>query len=91
MTEFAIVGLGSWGLCVLERAVSRARRTTAPIRLHVVEPGATDPVPAGETPDLKFFRRLWRGPLIANIILEGVRDFEGKPVRATATTYAGLM
>jgi N-ethylmaleimide reductase len=34
--------------------------------LHVVEPGATDPVPAGETPDLKFFRRLWRGPLIAN-------------------------
>jgi serine/threonine-protein phosphatase CPPED1 len=32
-----------------------------------------------------------RGPLIANIILEGVRDFEGKPVRATATTYAGLM
>src|ERR1700678_1008193 len=39
MTEFAIVGLGSWGLCVLERAVSRARRTTAPIRLHVVEPG----------------------------------------------------
>jgi uncharacterized NAD(P)/FAD-binding protein YdhS len=39
MTEFAIVGLGSWGLCVLERAVSRARRTTASIRLHIVEPG----------------------------------------------------
>jgi uncharacterized NAD(P)/FAD-binding protein YdhS len=39
MTEFAIVGLGSWGLCVLERAVSRARRTTDSIRLHVVEPG----------------------------------------------------
>ena len=39
MTEFAIVGLGSWGLCVLERTVSRARRTTAPIRVHVVEPG----------------------------------------------------
>jgi hypothetical protein len=39
MTEFAIVGLGSWGLCVLERTVSRARRTTDPIRLHVVEPG----------------------------------------------------
>jgi len=34
--------------------------------LHIVEPGATDPVPAGETPDLKFFRKLWRGPLIAN-------------------------
>jgi len=39
MIEFAIVGLGSWGLCVLERAVSRARRTTSSIRLHVVEPG----------------------------------------------------
>ena len=34
--------------------------------LHIVEPGATDPVPAGATPDLKFFRELWRGPLIAN-------------------------
>jgi N-ethylmaleimide reductase len=34
--------------------------------LHIVEPGTTDPVPAGETPDLKFFRKLWRGPLIAN-------------------------
>jgi uncharacterized NAD(P)/FAD-binding protein YdhS len=39
MTEFAIIGLGSWGLCVLERAVSRARHATASIRLHVVEPG----------------------------------------------------
>jgi uncharacterized NAD(P)/FAD-binding protein YdhS len=39
MIEFAIVGLGSWGLCVLERSVSRARQTTASIRLHVVEPG----------------------------------------------------
>lgn len=39
MTEFAIVGLGSWGLCVMERTVSRARSTTASIRLHVVEPG----------------------------------------------------
>ena len=39
MIELAIVGLGSWGLCVLERTVSRARRTTTPIRLHVVEPG----------------------------------------------------
>jgi N-ethylmaleimide reductase len=34
--------------------------------LHIVEPGATDPVPAGEPPDPKFFRKLWRGPLIAN-------------------------
>ncbi len=39
MIEFAIVGLGSWGLCVLERAVSRARTTTTSIRLHLVEPG----------------------------------------------------
>jgi hypothetical protein len=39
MTEFAVVGLGSWGLCVLERVVSRARQTGASIRLHVVEPG----------------------------------------------------
>lgn len=34
--------------------------------LHIVEPGDTDPVPDSETPDLSFFRRLWRGPLIAN-------------------------
>jgi hypothetical protein len=39
MTEFAIVGLGSWGLCVMERTVSRARSTAANVRLHVVEPG----------------------------------------------------
>lgn len=34
--------------------------------LHIVEPGATDPVPAGETPDIGFFRKLWRGALIGN-------------------------
>jgi FAD-NAD(P)-binding len=39
MIELAIVGLGSWGLCVLERTVNRARQTGASIRLHVVEPG----------------------------------------------------
>jgi uncharacterized NAD(P)/FAD-binding protein YdhS len=39
MIEFAIVGLGSWGLCVLERTVSRARHLQTPIRVHVVEPG----------------------------------------------------
>jgi uncharacterized NAD(P)/FAD-binding protein YdhS len=39
MIEFAIVGLGSWGLCVLERSVNRARHTSASIRVHVVEPG----------------------------------------------------
>jgi uncharacterized NAD(P)/FAD-binding protein YdhS len=39
MSEFAIVGLGSWGLCVLERAVNRARRSDSRIVVHVVEPG----------------------------------------------------
>jgi uncharacterized NAD(P)/FAD-binding protein YdhS len=39
MTEFAIVGLGSWGLCVLERTVNRARRIDSSVRVHVVEPG----------------------------------------------------
>jgi N-ethylmaleimide reductase len=34
--------------------------------LHVVEPVADDPVPAGEMPDIAFFRRLWRGALIGN-------------------------
>jgi uncharacterized NAD(P)/FAD-binding protein YdhS len=39
MSEFAIVGLGSWGLCVLERTVSRARHIRTSVRVHVVEPG----------------------------------------------------
>ena len=34
--------------------------------LHVVEPVAGDPVPAGEMPDIRFFRKLWRGTLIGN-------------------------
>ncbi len=34
--------------------------------LHIVEPGTTDPVAAGEVPDIAFFRRLWGGALIAN-------------------------
>jgi N-ethylmaleimide reductase len=34
--------------------------------LHVVEPGVSDPVPSGERPDIGFFRKLWRGPLISN-------------------------
>ena len=38
MIEMAIVGLGSWGLCVMERTVSRAGRLTTPVRVHVVEP-----------------------------------------------------
>jgi hypothetical protein len=52
MTEFAIVGLGSWGLCVLERTVSRARQVTTSIRLHLVEPGQLGGgVYAAEQPD----------------------------------------
>lgn len=39
MSEFAIVGLGSWGLCVLERTVNRARHIETSVRVHVVEPG----------------------------------------------------
>jgi uncharacterized NAD(P)/FAD-binding protein YdhS len=39
MIEFAIVGLGSWGLCVLERTVKRARQIGTSVRVHVVEPG----------------------------------------------------
>jgi uncharacterized NAD(P)/FAD-binding protein YdhS len=38
MIEMAIVGLGSWGLCVLERTVSRARQAGTPVRVHVIEP-----------------------------------------------------
>jgi len=34
--------------------------------LHVVEPAAGDPIAAGATPDIRFFRKLWRGALIAN-------------------------
>lgn len=40
MTEFAIIGLGSWGLSVLERTVSRARQTSGFVRTHVIQPGA---------------------------------------------------
>lgn len=39
-TDLAIVGLGSWGMCVLERAVARARRVETNVRVHVIEPGA---------------------------------------------------
>jgi hypothetical protein len=40
--SICIVGLGPWGLCVLERVISRARRQPAPhtsIMVHVIEPG----------------------------------------------------
>ena len=34
--------------------------------LHVVEHAASDPMPAGTIPDIRFFRKLWRGALIGN-------------------------
>ena len=34
--------------------------------LHVVEPAASDPVADGELPDIRFFRKLWRGALMGN-------------------------
>ena len=34
--------------------------------LHIVEPLPNDPVAAGKRPDIKFFRRIWRGTLIGN-------------------------
>ena len=34
--------------------------------LHIVEPGTGDPVAEGEMPDIGFFRKIWRGPLIVN-------------------------
>ncbi len=40
MTEFAIVGLGSWGLSVLERTVNKARGMSGSVTVHVIQPGA---------------------------------------------------
>jgi N-ethylmaleimide reductase len=34
--------------------------------LHVIEPATGDSVPAGEVPDIRFFRKFWRGALIGN-------------------------
>jgi N-ethylmaleimide reductase len=34
--------------------------------LHVVEPAAGDPLASGELPDIRFFRKHWRGALIGN-------------------------
>jgi N-ethylmaleimide reductase len=34
--------------------------------LHIVEPIAGDPVPAGDVPDIGFFRKIWRGTLMGN-------------------------
>ena len=38
MVDVAIIGLGAWGLCVLERTVSRARPGGELIRVHAIEP-----------------------------------------------------
>jgi hypothetical protein len=51
MVVFAIIGLGPWGLCVLERTISRARTTGIPIRLHLIEPGRVGGVYATDQPD----------------------------------------
>lgn len=51
VAEFVIVGLGSWGLSVLERAVGRARLTRRPARIHVVEPDAPGGVYRSDLPD----------------------------------------
>ncbi|HXW38208.1 MAG TPA: FAD/NAD(P)-binding protein [Acidimicrobiales bacterium] len=40
MIEIAIIGLGPWGLCVLERIVDRVQDTGATVRVHIVDPGA---------------------------------------------------
>ena len=34
--------------------------------LHIVEPIAGDTVAAGEMPDIRFFRKIWRGALMGN-------------------------
>jgi uncharacterized NAD(P)/FAD-binding protein YdhS len=36
--ELAIIGLGSWGMSVLERVVTESRTRWGPVRVHVVEP-----------------------------------------------------
>lgn len=51
--------------------------------LHIVEPLPSDPVAAGERPDIRFFRRLWRGALIGN------KGYD--LARANATLREGLV
>ncbi len=51
MIEMAIVGLGAWGLCVLERTVNLARRVGTPVRVHVIEPSQLGGVYTAEQPD----------------------------------------
>ena len=39
VTEVAVVGVGPWGLAILERLIAVAGRRRAPVVLHVIEPG----------------------------------------------------
>jgi hypothetical protein len=39
MIDIAVVGLGAWGLCVLERTIDTARRCGTATRIHAIEPG----------------------------------------------------
>jgi len=38
LRELAIIGLGAWGLSVLERVVTGSRTQWGPVRVHIVEP-----------------------------------------------------
>lgn len=48
--NIAVVGVGPWGLCVLERLVASARQATRSAMIHLVEPG--DPGVGVYKPDL---------------------------------------
>ncbi len=43
MNEVALVGMGAWGLCVLERLSHGVRTDGRPLRVHIVEPGTPGP------------------------------------------------
>jgi len=52
MREIALVGVGAWGLCVLERIAHLTRSEQQPTRVHVIEPAAPGPgVYACEEPE----------------------------------------
>ncbi|MFC6705718.1 FAD/NAD(P)-binding protein [Flexivirga alba] len=48
VVELAVIGLGAWGLCVVERAVSVARSSGTHVVLHVIEPNEIGGVPYGK-------------------------------------------
>jgi hypothetical protein len=51
MIEMAVVGLGSWGLCVLERTVAIAARSGTDVRVHLVEPSIGGGIYSTDQPD----------------------------------------